>query len=216
MSMSMRIAIVSVIVIGLSIATGGFSQSPTTRDDINNGKNKSGKQMEWQVRYEPTEMVGKKFPKAIRPPEGQAIRLRISKVGSRYFARLWRFKAKTGGGYELADKTDSVIPLPVQLDDEGNNSGRHRKAFKTLNAVALNDADGNPTGKFVTINGIWQPGIDNNARANDRIQLKLYISNSSVARIMAPTTGGDCEEDPDTDVLEETDPPPGDDDPPPP
>ncbi len=215
MSMSMRIAIASVIVTGLSIATGGFSQPPTTRDDINNGKNKSGKQMEWQVRYDPTETVSNKFPKAIRPPEGQAIRLRIIKAGPRYFARLWRFKAKTGGGYELADKTDSVIPLPVQLDVEGNSSGRHRKAFKTLNAVALNDADGNPTGKFVTINGIWQPGIDNSARANDRVQLMLYVTEPGVARAKAPTTG-DCEEDPDTDVLEETDPPPGDDDPPPP
>ncbi len=215
MTMSMRIAIVSVIVLGLSAATGGLSQPTTPRDDINNGKNKSGKQMDWLVRYDPTETVGSMFPHATRPPEAQAIRLRITKAGTQYFARLWRFKVNEEGNYALADKTDSVIAIPVQMAVEGKNTGRHRKAFKTLNAVALNDADGAPTGKYVTINGIWQPGTDNKARSSDRVQLKLYISNSAVARIMAPTTGN-CEEDPDTDVLEETDPPPNDDDPPPP
>jgi len=215
--MKMRVAIVSVIVALLMAATGGFTQPPSPRDDINNGK-KNGKDQEWVVRYDPTESVGKMFKRAERPAEAQAIRLRITKSGNQYFARLWRFKAKTGGGgYELADKTDSVIALPVMLATEGKSEGRHRKAFKSVTAVSLNDATGVPTGKLVTINGIWQPGMENKARASDRLQLKLYVTSlgggcEEVIGVMATTSG--CEEDPDTDVLEENDVPPSDDAPP--
>ena len=84
-------------------------------------------------------------------------------------------------------------------------------------AVSLNDATGVPTGKLVTINGIWQPGVDSKARASDRLQLKLYVQSvgggcEETVHALAPTS--DCEEDPDTDVLEENDVPPNDDDPP--
>jgi hypothetical protein len=215
MTMTSRIAIVSALFVGFAIVSGALSQPPTTRDDINNGKN-GDKTKEWVVRYDKTETVGKMFKRAIRKPEQQAIRLQITKSGGNYKARLWRFKAKTGGGYDLVDKTDNAANDPISLATEGNNSGRHRKAFKSA-SVPLYDKFDNPTGEFITINGIWQPGHNTSERLSDRVQLKLYATRSTKPTTPAPSGGYDnCEEDPDTDVLEETDPPPDEDGAPPP
>jgi len=217
MTMTSRIAIVSALYVGFAIVSGALSQSPTTRDDINNGKS-GNKTKEWVVRYDKNETVGKMFKRAQRKPEQNAIRLQITKSGNDYKARLWRFRTKaSGSGYELVDKTDNAINDAVALLTEGNNSGRHRKAFKTTAAVQLYDASDRPTGEFVTINGVWQPGHNTSDRLSDRVQLKLYVTRGTKPTAPPPSGGyGDCEEDPDTDVLEETDPPPGEDDPPPP
>jgi hypothetical protein len=217
MTMNVRLVIVSLIVGTLCFVTTALTDPPGMRNDLDNDAGQ-----EWQVRYDPTETVKKMFKKAERKAEQQALRLRIQKdqKTKKYSARLWRFKAKGGGGYELADKTDNATQdwIPLAVEDQGN--GRHRMGFH--GEAPLYNSTGVLTGNTVSINGVWQPGIDWNNHDNDRIQMKLYVHPTlTAAQAKAKSTKSrgtfdDCEEDPDTDVLEETDPPPMDDDPPPP
>jgi hypothetical protein len=208
MSMTMRIAIVSVIVGFLFVATSGFTNPPGSREDIDNVAGK-----EWLVRYDATETVKNMFKRAERKPEQQAIRLRVKKekTGGKttYSARLWRFKAKGGGGYQLVDKTDNPSNDWIALTFEDHGNGRHRMGFKAK--CPLYDPTDTLTTNTVSINGVWQPGFNLDNRDSDRVQLKLYITST---RGFAPTSGSDCDEDPDTDVLEESTAPTGDDTPP--
>jgi hypothetical protein len=215
MTMTMRLAIVSVIGGILCFATTALTDPPGSRNDIDNDAGQ-----EWQVRYDSTETVKNMFMRAERKPDQQAVRLRVKKDSKtkKYSARLWRFSAKGGGGYSLVDKTDNATKdwIPLTIEDQGN--GRHRVGFHA--DPPLYDSKGAKTKNSISINGIWQPGINLDNHDNDRIQLKLFVHVTAADKgpaphSMTPWGSWGCDDDPDTDVLEETDTPPGDDDPPP-
>jgi hypothetical protein len=201
--MVLRMAFPVAIVIAL--ATLLFAQPKTVPvDHIDNNQG-----MAWLVRYDKNEDVSH-FPKSKRIDA--AVRLQISKTNGKYFAKLRRFEFDTGGKtkYKLKDAASGGKFDNVELHIQGNKSGRKRVAFwsdpQPIPAT-------NPTHRL-TINGIWQPG-HNKTREHDRIQLKLFIVPAVAAAAQKAKLPFSCDEDPDTDVLEETTAPPGDDDPPP-
>ena len=161
---------------------------------------------EWQVKYDPTDITH--FPRSHRLVGD--IRLHIYeddtgalKANIRLFKPDHSFLAKS--------------TVEIELQVEGDTTGRKRYGFWNTNSIPLSN------GGRIDINGIWQHGLNTKNRASQRIQFKWHYHPhgptapapaEKTKRLMAPMAGG-CDDDPDSDVLEEGDTPPGDQDPPP-
>jgi hypothetical protein len=209
--MWLRILTGCVLAVSLSTIARGQPQW-----DINNRTDLPNSQ-DWKVSYAFNEIVH--FPKAYR--NFGAVRLHIEKQNDQPMASLWLFTAKNAGmgntSYEFYGKTG---PVPVKTT--GTKEKRHRIAFYSKD-VPLKNKDGTPlaSGEKVIINGVWQPGRDTTTRENQRIQLKVHCVPSTAPGPSAKTPSmksgsfGNCEDDPDTDVLEEGEAPADPNDPPP-
>jgi hypothetical protein len=143
----------------------------------------------WIVHYDRNDDIAH-FPKAKRKSE--AIRLVISKRGSAYTAQVRRF-VLSGTAYSLAGSWDADLTV------EGGSGGK-RKRIAFYSAPVAPDR--------LEIKGVWQMGKDK-TRKSERIQLLRWIKPIRTNDDPKKKKGefDDCDEEPDSDVLEEEDPP---------
>lgn len=162
---------------------------------------------EWKVSYDKSEnwqVLGYKN----RGLVGIRLQITYDEISGDHSGQLWFFKwSDVKNKPDLAGKTDKFV-----LKLEGQTGGRKRLGFNA-SQVDLKTDDGTTK---INVNGIWQHGRNVGSRASQRIQLKvnrypMMANGGAPAPERAPS---DCEDDPDTDVLEEGDTPPNPDDPP--
>jgi hypothetical protein len=112
----------------------------------------------------------------------------------------------------------------VTLTPEGHHNRRQRIALWSASVPLYQSSSNNTVIENVVINAIWQPGRNLTNDDSHRIQLKVHRNAPAPGPAPAPAPAnpcgalpaptGDCEDDPDTDVLEEDTAPPNDDPPP--
>jgi hypothetical protein len=173
----------------------------------NGQENRDG--MHWIVSYDFNEHMGH-FKMGARTHG--AIRLSIHGNYPHYHGTLWLYRALDADhnqtSYELIGTTRDVA-----LSLEGHHNRRQRIAFWSDSVPLYQSTTNNTILENVVINGIWQPGRNMTNADSHRIQLKVHRNAPPPGTEPAPSSG-DCEDDPDTDVLEEDTAPP-DDTPPP-
>ncbi|HEY2413841.1 MAG TPA: hypothetical protein VGI40_16440 [Pirellulaceae bacterium] len=154
---------------------------------------------EWQVIYDPVDIPndGDHFKKS-KSPVGD-IRLRIyqdNNAGGAYKADIRLFDKN----HVFLGRAENV---PLQVG--GGTTGRQRFGF-WIDKTTLSN------GSSIRLNGIWQHGLNTRERTAQRIQLRWhYYGNPAPAKAKGGKMGdGGCEDDPDSDVLEEGDAPPDD------
>jgi hypothetical protein len=153
---------------------------------------------EWQVSYDASENLSN-HPGSHR--DAGAIRLQIYRSGSDFKAKIWLFTV-SAAGKSLLGKADNI-----DLEIQGSENGRNRIGFRSTAPIQLKDINNNNIpGKKIRINGVWQPGRNTSDRSSQRVQLKINYNPGGVNT----ATSRNCDDDPDTDVLEEGDAPPDD------
>jgi hypothetical protein len=140
----------------------------------------------WIVHYDRNDDV-QHFPKAKRKSE--AIRLFITKRGSNmYTAQLRRFQL-AGSAYTKVGEWNG------NLHTEGGGGHRKRIAFWS-DPIAF-------AGGTLEIKGIWQRGKDKTDRTQERIQLLRFVTTGAADADQKKKDEERCDEEPDTDVLED-------------
>jgi hypothetical protein len=156
-------------------------------------KNNANK--EWKVSYEPGEQWA--FA-GFKNRELHGIRLQIKENGGAYTATIRLFKYDEHGAWGFVGRKKD-FPLATQV---AGSSNRKRVGFQSgaiqTEGGTTTDGSANP---IIRVNGIWQKGRGN----SDSHAMQIKVHNfSSIAKVAVPGCGyGDCEDDPDTDVLEE-------------
>jgi hypothetical protein len=167
-----------------------FSSSAAAQ--IWNGQPGAPGRKAWYVRYEPGDLPG--FPFAARLDTKIRIQIVLQQNGNPQTAAHYRVHVTR----ELAaGGSQTFSPLNVERVAVGFG-GRRRMALKTVEHI-YPPAGGGMNRSF-TLFAIWHPGIGS-GREDDTLQVRIIDKPVGTLRT------GDCEEEPDTDVLEETDDP---------
>jgi hypothetical protein len=151
----------------------------------------------WEIRYDANDA---------NHPGGRlvdrAVRVEIKEgMGGSYTARVRRFKMQ-GTSYKLKED-DEGGSFDITFAAHGAIGGRKRVSF----SCGPIDYKTTPPLREVIIKGIWHPGQnpDPGARDDDRLQLVIVDREKMRKEVLEP-----CDEEPDSDVLEDTAIPPGD------
>jgi hypothetical protein len=190
----------------LTIACGAnfaLAQLPIANPVDSNGKPAK----EWKVSYDANEDWPKLHYKK-REIVGLRLQITYNSESGDHYGQLWLFTMSAiTGAPVISGKTDKFL-----LDIEGSSGGRKRIGFSAKKVDMRTDAG---TEK-INVNGIWQCGRNKTDRQAQRIQLKinhnaaLMFDNPRQAPMVPPDAApapSDCNDDPDTDVLEEGSPP---------
>jgi hypothetical protein len=179
----------------LAGAVAGAQNNPT----IENRNNQ-----EWKVSYEP----GESWPNLhFSARKWAAVRLKIMKDrNNNYWGTLWLFGFDANNHHVLLGKSQG-FPLTIEGAD---NVHRKRIGFKSADLQTA----GGTTNPLVRLSGIWQRGRAVGNRDSQRMQIKVHdLTRIGKSPAQAPDRSRDCEDDPDTDVLEEGGEASGDDPP---
>lgn len=177
---------------------------------------------EWKVSYDVHEdLTSLGFSR--RPMS--AIRMQMRQDpnnNTQYQGRIFLFQPATTGmaTHALYGKTEWFALNTAG----GDNMNRLRVGFRTQAMVDVKS--GTTTVNQIHVSGIWQHGRATGQRVHERLQIKVHYQTAppawhvaAAAAIQAPPVkpaagagSRSCEDDPDTDVLEEGTPPGGDSD----
>jgi hypothetical protein len=185
--MSMRAAIVLGIVALFACPAMGQIENPDTSKT-------------WEVRYAKNDNIPG-HPHTDR--RDLAIRVQILKFGNGprdYTVNIWRYDRldNSTGNYGLRLKGGRFLDVPLGDDTQGNGNGRKRMLLVTAPQTYTD----NGVSRQVKLIAVWHTGQNKATNADGRKDDRLHIK--LIDREMARFNAGDCPEDPDTDVLEET------------
>jgi len=203
--MTLRMAI---LVCGVAIGSWAWAQG---EDDEEHAIHNPRENSVWRIRYQPGDPVETDFPKSERKvfdKKYKGVRVKIERrdinPGDKpepddYTVHVKIFKAEGG----------SISFNNLEVDKlSGSPGGQNRIALRT---AAVNypsgSSDDDATHKFLLF-AVWHPGHSASSRRDDTLHLRLVgkpiirpIAGQQQIRVLEPEH--DCEEEPDTDVLEE-------------
>jgi hypothetical protein len=201
----------AILVCGMLVcATWAWAQSG--EDDDDDGIHSKHAKSVWRVRYQPNEDLGDDFKKARRKifeMKYRGVRVKIVRTKTRDEPIPEDYKVdvkiiKDPGGGELA-KFENLLVEKIA----GIPGGQNRMALRTVVAnYPPGSSDANRTHTFQLF-AIWHPGHDPQSRKDDTLHVRLVGKpvGHMAQTAEAPKMDDNCDEEPDTDVLEEEEEP---------